>query len=133
MLRLREGRLDPQRLALSASTGVFIGLLPVPGLQTFVWLGLVMILPVDPIITYGCTWVSNPLTVLPVTLLEMQLGSLIFSRSWLSMAGVRSFTQMEILREGGHLLVGGLLLAMASGLVAYCATRVVARMFLKMP
>lgn len=130
MLRLRNGRLDSKGVALSVGVGVFIGLLPVPGLQTFVWLGLVAILAIDPIITYACTWVSNPMTVLPFTLLEMELGSWVVTRHWLSITKVKNLTLMGMLRQGGHLMAGGLLLAAASGILAYCITRVITRRML---
>lgn len=124
--RLREGH--PKRLALSAGLGVFIGLLPIPGLQTFVWLGFVAIFPIDPIITYACTWVSNPFTVLALTVLELKLGTLVVAQRSLTDM-VNGFTLRGALRLGHHLMVGGALLAAVCGLIAYCIVYIVARRF----
>ena len=131
--RLREGRVHPERLALSAGLGVFIGLLPIPGLQTFVWLGFVAIFPVDPLITYACTWVSNPLTVLTFTVLELKLGALVVAQRSLSTDMVNGFTLRGALRLGHHLMVGGVLLAAMCGLIAYCVAYIVAGRFTKVP
>jgi len=129
--RLREGRILPERLALSAGIGVFIGLLPLPGLQTFVWLGFVAIFPIDPLITYACTWVSNPLTVLAFTVLELKLGALVVTQRSLAADLVNGLTLRGALRLGHHLMVGGVILSAACGLIAYSVAYIIARRFAK--
>jgi uncharacterized protein (DUF2062 family) len=112
---------------------VFIGLLPIPGLQTFVCLGFVAILPIDPIITYACTWVSNPLTVLALTALELKLGAMVLAQRSLSAEMLSGFSPRDALRLGHHLMVGSVLLATGSGLIAYWVTHIVARRLAKSP
>jgi uncharacterized protein (DUF2062 family) len=110
---------------------VFIGLLPIPGLQTFVWLGFVAIFPIDPIITYACTWVSNPLTVLAFTVLELKLGALVVAQRSLADDVVNGLTLRGALRLGNHLILGGGLLAAMCGLIAYLVAYVIARRYAK--
>ena len=119
ILRLRCGRLAPRRLALSVSVGVFIGLLPIPGLQTFVWLGLVALLPIDPIVTYAFTWVSNPLTVLPFTFAELELGSWLFTGRWLKVTLHEFVDVYAATRFGYHLGIGGLILSILCAALAF--------------
>jgi uncharacterized protein len=126
LLRLRGGELGPRRLALSVATGVFIAMLPIPGFQTFVWLGLVAIFPIDPILTYACTWVSNPLTLAPLTFLELEIGSLIFTRHWLDISQAQLVTLHGALKLGSHLMIGGLAFALGCAVVTYQLAHILA-------
>lgn len=124
---LHQARLRPTRLALAAGVGVFIGMLPLPGLQTFVWLGLVALLRVDPIVSYACTWFSNPITVVPFTVIELELGSLLVSHHWLSVDWTHVISAQVAMRHGAYLAVGGSLFATISGVATFCATHLVAQ------
>ncbi len=126
LLKLRRGRLEPRKLALSIGVGVFIGMLPLPGLQTFVWLGLIALLPVDPILTYAFTWVSNPLTVLPFTFAELELGSLLATGSWQRVSLHDVHNLHAAARFGYHLGIGGLTFSVLSAAIAFIIAQALA-------
>jgi uncharacterized protein (DUF2062 family)/2-polyprenyl-3-methyl-5-hydroxy-6-metoxy-1,4-benzoquinol methylase len=77
--RLRGGTLSPGRAALSIGVGVFVGCLPVYGLQFLVVAAICMPLRLDTALAYLAAHISNPLTVLPMLALEVAVGSLIFT------------------------------------------------------
>jgi len=57
-------------------TGVFIALLPIPG-QTFVALLAALVLRVNLPVAAIATWVTNPVTIVPIFYWEYALGTII--------------------------------------------------------
>src|SRR5512147_2615418 len=75
--QVRSGKLDPERFRRSIAVGILIGLLPIHGMQSVLWLGLCVVLPIEPMLTWLTSWIGNALTAVPITWLELQLGSLL--------------------------------------------------------
>jgi uncharacterized protein (DUF2062 family) len=119
MRRVRMGEIEPERFSRSVALGVFIGLLPIHGLQTLLWLGLIVVVPVEPMLTWLCSWVGNAATAVPLTWLELELGSYLcsgrFAALKLSQIGDKNLLSHLSLT----LLVGALAFATAGAALAY--------------
>lgn len=121
--KLESGELEPNRFSLSVGTGVFIGLLPIHGLQSMLCLGLVLLLPVEPLLTWLVSWIGNAVTAVPITWLELELGSFLcngkFSHYSISELGEPN----GLARLGLALVVGSLTLALIAGAASYACAR----------
>ena len=71
----------PQRIALGAALGFFIGWLPIFGIQMGVSLAFCAVLRANFIASLPGVWLSNPITVLPMYWLINQCGALIAGRA----------------------------------------------------
>jgi len=78
-MRLRGGGLSPGRAAASVAVGLFVGCLPVYGVQLFLVLLICMPLRLDSALAYVVCHVSNPLTLAPLLWLELEIGALILT------------------------------------------------------
>lgn len=119
--RRQEG--SPGHQARGLALGVFIGCLPIFGLQMLVGAGLAGPLRGNRLLAVAGTWISNPVTNLPMFWLNYQLGSLLMGPgpAW---SHLKNFNPRNLGQLGwdfssrlilGSVLVGGLLAA-ASGM-----------------
>jgi len=119
--RRQEG--SPAHQARGLALGVFIGCLPIFGLQMLVGAGLAGPLRGNRLLAVAGTWISNPVTNLPMFWLNYQLGSLLMGPgpAW---SHLKNFNPRNLGQLGwdfssrlilGSVLVGGLLAA-ASGM-----------------
>jgi len=119
-MRRQEG--SPGHQARGLAIGVFIGCLPIFGLQMLVSLGLASSMRGNRFLAMAGTWISNPITNLPLFWLSYQLGTLLLGPGPAglqfkdlnpnNLAGLGwAFSSRLIL---GSVLIGGLL-AVASG------------------
>lgn len=119
-MRRQEG--SPGHQARGLAIGVFIGCLPIFGLQMLVSLGLASTMRGNRFLAMAGTWISNPITNLPLFWLSYQLGALLMGPGPAglnlkdlnpnNLAGLGwAFSSRLVL---GSMLVGGLLAA-ASG------------------
>ena len=74
-MRRQEG--SPRYQAWGLAIGVFIGCLPIFGLQMLVSLGLASTMRGNKFLAMAGTWISNPVTNLPLFWLSYQLGTLL--------------------------------------------------------
>jgi len=77
--RLRGGSLEPGRAAASVAIGLFVGCLPIYGVQLLVVLAVCVPLRLDAAIAYVAAHVSNPFTLPFVLAGELEIGSLILT------------------------------------------------------
>ena len=77
LLRDRE---RPARTAAAAAIGAFLGATPILGVHTWMALGSATLLRLPPIAALAGSNLSNPLTFVPLTLLEIRVGSWILDR-----------------------------------------------------
>jgi uncharacterized protein (DUF2062 family) len=122
-MRRQEG--SPGHQARGLAIGVFIGCLPIFGLQMLVSLGLASTMRGNRFLAMAGTWISNPVTNLPLFWLSYQLGTLLMGPGPAglqlkdlnpnNLAGLGWAFSIRLML--GSVLVGGLLAA-ASG-VAY--------------
>ena len=54
-------QLDPGRAAAAVFLGIFIGIVPIYGLQTVAALGLAMLFRLNKPLTFASTFINNPL------------------------------------------------------------------------
>ena len=119
--RRQEG--SPGHQARGLALGVFIGCLPIFGFQMLLGAGLAGPLRANRLLAVAGTWISNPVTNLPLFWLNYQLGSLLMGPgpAW---SHLKNFTPRNLAQLGwafssrlflGSVLVGALIAA-ASGL-----------------
>jgi len=78
LLRDRE---RPWRTAVGAGAGALIGGMPLLGVHTWVAAGVGAIAPVPLLAVIAGSNVSNPLTILPITFLEIRVGQVLLGRT----------------------------------------------------
>lgn len=64
----------PQYIARGLAAGVFAGLFPLFGFQTIVGVALATLLNGNKLMAAAGTWISNPVTYLPILLFNFQIG-----------------------------------------------------------
>jgi len=65
---------SPQRLARGLATGVFAGCFPFFGLQTLIGVALAYLVRGNKLMAAVGTWVSNPLTYVPIFMFNFKVG-----------------------------------------------------------
>lgn len=80
-LRLLRLQGTPEAMARGLSVGVFAGLFPIFGLQTLVGILLAVPLRGNKILAAAGTWVSNPLTYIPIFAFNYQVGAWLLGRA----------------------------------------------------
>lgn len=78
LLRDRE---RPWRTTIGAAMGALIGGMPVLGLHTWIAAAVGAVTPVPPLAVIAGSNVSNPLTILPITFVEIRLGQFLLGRA----------------------------------------------------
>ncbi len=70
-IRLRS---TPNAMARGLAIGVFVGMFPMFGLQTLVAVGFATVARGNKWLAAIGTWISNPITDIPIVLLNLQVG-----------------------------------------------------------
>ncbi|GAB4549220.1 MAG: DUF2062 domain-containing protein [Pleurocapsa sp.] len=107
-LRLIRLRGNPQAIATGLASGIFAGFFPFLGLQTIVGIVLATIFRGSKVAAVAATWVSNPLTYLPIFVFNYKIGQ--------SLLGVEAeqvlasdFESLAALKETGFTFIATLL------------------------
>ena len=102
-LRFIRMRGTPAEIARGAAVGVFAGMFPFFGFQTIISVGIAAIVRGNKISAAAATWISNPLTYVPIYAFNFHVGR------WLLQADdTFVFTRQsisEILNAGSHFLM----------------------------
>ncbi len=77
-IRLRS---HPQAIARGLAAGVFAGSYPLFGLQTFIGIAIAAAIRGNKIVAAAGTWISNPLTYVPIYAFNYQVGRRILGQS----------------------------------------------------
>jgi uncharacterized protein (DUF2062 family) len=112
--RLRGGELSPVRAAGSVAVGLFVGFVPLYGIQTPICLAFTVPLKLDFPLAWVTTNIANPFTAPFIILLDIELGRWLAGGRWESL----STSDFEIKKLGPfllHALLGG---AVAGGAAA---------------
>ena len=118
-LLLAEG-LDPGRAAAAVFIGVFIAIVPIYGFQSLVAIGLATILRLNKPLTFGATFVNNPLLQPFLVVSSLELGHyLLEGRQWSIPAG--GITAATLRAQLSAWLVGSLVLGVLAGGLAASA------------
>lgn len=121
----------PHKIALGLALGIFVGFIPIMGIQMAVVLPFALLLRGNKTAAIGGVWITNPVTVIPIYYLNYRVGEQIVSYPPLTWAGFKGlFSHMTLARflELGEailvpLFVGGLILAVVCSIPTYFVTR----------
>lgn len=87
----------PEAIARGLACGVFAGLFPLFGLQTILGLCLALIFRGNKIIAAAGTWVSNPLTYVPIYAFNFHLGKWLLQKNSLTDINLETWQQFKAL------------------------------------
>ncbi|MEM9162285.1 MAG: DUF2062 domain-containing protein [Cyanobacteria bacterium P01_F01_bin.4] len=73
-LRFSRGRGRPAEIARGMAVGAFVGVMPLFGVQTLVAIALAPPLRGNAMVAATTTWVSNPITFIPLYTLNFRIG-----------------------------------------------------------
>ncbi len=123
----------PERVALGAAIGFFIGWLPIMGVQMVVCLAICSVVRANFLATIPGVWLSNPVTVLPMYYFINQIGAWIAGQaiSWNRMEHVfEKATNLGVwdgsiylFTEMGHvtlaMFIGGAIVGLINAIIVY--------------
>ena len=112
----------PEYIARGLAVGVFAGLFPIFGLQSIVGIAIATLLRGHKIAAAVGTWVSNPLTYLPIYTINFQVGQwLLQSQEEFVPESILSFS--ELMQYGTQfvtsLFLGCLVMGIIGGVLSY--------------
>ncbi|MFO7028694.1 DUF2062 domain-containing protein [Limnospira fusiformis CCALA 023] len=125
-LRLISLRGQPEYLARGLAAGVFAGFFPFFGFQAIIGVAVAVILRGHKLLAVAGTWVSNPLTYVPLFFFNFQVGMWLLGINQFSLmiddVDLQSVKDFSELVETGAELAGVLLLgSTVMGLIAAIA------------
>ncbi|NEQ42172.1 MAG: DUF2062 domain-containing protein [Leptolyngbya sp. SIOISBB] len=120
-IRLRG---HPKELARGLAAGVFAGMFPLFGVQTIMGVAIALRIKGNPLMAAAGTWISNPLTYLPIYAFNYRLGSWLLGRP-----AINLFTDVESMRAwvetgadvGIALMLGSAVMGALFGTASYFA------------
>jgi uncharacterized protein (DUF2062 family) len=92
LLRL-QGR--PEKLARGLACGVFAGVFPFFGLQTVIGVVLAILFRGNKILAAAGTWISNPLTSVPIYAFNFHIGQLLLNDNSLTDISLQSWQEVK--------------------------------------
>ena len=121
----------PHKVALGLALGIFVGFIPIMGIQMAVVLPFAVLLRGNKTAAIGGVWVTNPVTVIPIYYLNYKVGMVLLNAPELSWARFQDlFTTMTLdkfLTLGSSLLAplfaGGLVVAVVVSVPTYLVAR----------
>jgi uncharacterized protein (DUF2062 family) len=117
-------KLDPGRAAAAVFLGLFIGIVPIYGLQTIVALGLALLFRLNKPLTLASTFINNPLFLLPTIASSVELGCFLRSgrfQPW----NLAALTRAHLKEEFISFVVGSLVLGIIIGILGAAITAVI--------
>jgi uncharacterized protein (DUF2062 family) len=122
-LRLLRWRGKPEFIARGLALGIFSGCFPFFGLQIIIGVILATLLRGSKVAAATATWISNPLTYVPLFIFNYQVGKLILGIEikldrQLDLDSFSSFMDLGV-TFASTLLVGCLIVGLAVALVTY--------------
>lgn len=118
-IRLRG---HPKELARGLAAGVFAGMFPLFGLQTIMGVAIAVRIKGNPLMAAAGTWISNPLTYLPIYAFNYRLGCWILGRPAVNLFNdVESIkTLLETSTDAAvALMLGSLVMGLLFGSLSY--------------
>ena len=124
---------NPQRIAVGVAIGLFIGWLPLVGIQTIIAAVVCWIVRANFAASVPGVWLSNPLTMVPMYLLNNWVGSLFYGKriSWQEMQEIWAGIAEMGIWEGtvylctsiwditAPMLIGGCIIGLIVGVPGY--------------
>ncbi len=122
-LRFIRLRATPEHIARGFAFGVFWGMFPLPGVQMAIAIVTAAIFRGSKIAAAAGTWLSNPLTTLPLTAFNFHVGQSALGREWEDLPTEQLDSLQGVLELGGDFitsyLLGCLIVGAAFGIVSY--------------
>ena len=120
---LRTLKGDPQCLARGLAVGVFAGSFPFFGIQSLIGVLLAIIFRGSKVAAVMGTWVSNPLTHIPIFIFNFRVGKLLLGVESISSRQI-NYESLQAWRELGFtftivLLLGCLVVGTVLGIISY--------------
>ncbi|WP_228060538.1 MULTISPECIES: DUF2062 domain-containing protein [unclassified Coleofasciculus] len=111
----------PEVIARGLACGVFAGLFPLFGIQTIIGVLLAIPLRGNKIMAVAGTWVSNPLTYVPIYAFNFHVGRLLLNNNTLTDVSLQSWQQVKVLGSEiiGTLFVGCFTVGLVCAVCSY--------------
>ncbi len=120
-LRLLRLRGNPHAIAIGLAIGVFAGFFPFFGLQTILAILFAIIFQANKIAAAAATWISNPLTYVPIFAFNFHIGQLILGGEDFAFDELDFKSSSEILEVGGNFAITLLLGCLITGsIISVC-------------
>jgi uncharacterized protein (DUF2062 family) len=117
--KLLSSRSSPHQLAMGASIGVFLSVLPTFGLGMLIALLISWKAKFNILSTYIGTLITNPLTASIIYIANYSLGSVITGAAIVPSTGLPSLTFASASKAALQLYTGGLVLAFLASISCY--------------
>jgi uncharacterized protein (DUF2062 family) len=104
-LKLTRLRSSPPAIARGFAAGAFTGMMPLFGVQTIVAVGLATLVKGNPIAAALTTWVSNPITFLPLYMVNFKVGQLLLGTHGLMLSLHWGMPLIELSKVGAVCLI----------------------------
>ena len=104
-LRLIRLRGKPKAIAMGLAMGVFAGFFPFLGLQTLIGVFLAALFKGSKVAAAAATWISNPLTYVPIFIFNYNVGKLLLGTEETRATVPLDFTSLDSFRELGFSFV----------------------------
>lgn len=122
-------RAQPKEIARGLAVGVFAGMFPLFGLQTIIGVALAAVIKGNPLMAAAGTWISNPLTYVPIYAFNYQLGSWILpgdsrAQPFTDIESLKAMLELQVLIQTGtdiaiNLMLGSLIMGLIFGILSY--------------
>ncbi len=131
-LLLSEG-LDPRRAAAAVFLGIFIGIVPIYGLQTLAAVGAALLFRLNKPLTVAATFINNPLLMPLIIFCSVEMGCLVWTGSFrpltlTALVAMRTHVNREQLLIW---VVGSVALGALAGAVGAAITAIVVLLYRK--
>lgn len=117
-LRFVRLRGTPEQIARGFAFGVFWGMFPLPGVQMLIAIFTAALFHSNKLAAAAGTWLSNPLTTLPLTAINFHVGQSLLGREWSDLPLHQATSVSDYLQLGGDVIGAYLLGCSAVGTIA---------------
>jgi len=117
-LRFVRLRATPANLARGLAIGVFWGMFPLPGVQMLIAVLNAALFRSSKLAAAAGTWLSNPLTTLPLTLFNFHVGQSLLNREAIEFSSDHLRSLQSILELGTDFAISYLFGCLVVGTVA---------------
>ena len=125
-LRFLRLRGKPKTLSRGLAVGVFAGFFPFFGLQTFIGIFLATLFRGSKVAAVAGTWISNPLTYLPIYLFNYKVGKFLLriESQPINQLDLESFSKLKELGStvAATFIFGCFVVGLIAGLIAYISS-----------
>jgi uncharacterized protein (DUF2062 family) len=118
-------RLDPAPAAAAVFWGIFIGIVPIYGLQTLAAVGVALLFRLNKPLILAATFVNNPLFWAPTVVASIELGGFLRHGSFQPWRLLIAFSAAQLKEELFSWLLGSIVLGLLAGAAAALVTMAV--------